>query len=164
MAASVLAFVLVFAPTSASAASTGSTTATFQVTATVTNMCTVTTQTLAFGNYNFTTASPANAANANILLTCTSGDSYTVALNAGSYTGATVNTRQMANGGNALGYQLYKDSGHTTVWGDGTLSSVTVSGTGTGAQQSLPVYGVITTGQIVPAGNYTDTITATITY
>jgi len=70
----------------------------------------------------------------------------------------------MTDGSNTLEYNLYTDAGRTTVWGDGTASSVTAAGTGSGAQQSLTVYGRIPASQSVPAGSYSDTVTATINF
>ncbi len=60
-------------------------------------------------------------------------------------------------------YALYSDSGRTTVWGN-TVGTNTVSGTYAIAQLPLTVYGSIPAGQSIPAGNYTDTVTVTITY
>jgi len=62
-----------------------------------------------------------------------------------------------------LAYKLFSNSGHTTNWGN-TVGTDTVAGTGTGAAQSLTVYGQITAAQFVRPGSYTDTVTATITY
>ena len=70
----------------------------------------------------------------------------------------------MKSGANTLGYQLYLDSGRTTVFGDGTASSSTKSGTGSGSAQSISVYGRVPTLAGVVPGSYTDTVTVTITY
>ena len=70
----------------------------------------------------------------------------------------------MANGTATLGYNLYTTTGDTTVWGDGTGSTASVAGTGTGSNQTLTVYGKIPTGETSLSGTYSDTITATITY
>jgi spore coat protein U-like protein len=71
----------------------------------------------------------------------------------------------MRNGTNTLNYTLYTTSGRTSIWGDGTLSTVTANGTGTGNNQTLTVYGRVPSGQSnLAAGNFSDTVTATITY
>jgi spore coat protein U-like protein len=70
----------------------------------------------------------------------------------------------MTNGANTLNYSMYTTAGRTTVWGDGTLSTVTQAGTGNGTGQALTVFGRVPTGQYVTAGSYTDTVTATVTY
>ena len=80
-------------------------------------------------------------------------------------------TRTMKNGTNNLEYNLYTTNALTTVWGDGTASTGTRGGTGTGLSaardQTLTVFGSLpnsTANQDAPAGAYTDTITATVTY
>lgn len=74
--------------------------------------------------------------------------------------------RQMRQGVETLAYNLYLDAARVSVWGDGTggtsrygpvtpplLSQVTVT-----------IYGRIPARQNVSAGQYTDTITATINF
>jgi spore coat protein U-like protein len=61
-----------------------------------------------------------------------------------------------------LTYSLYQDSGHLTVWGN--TAGTAVSHTGTGTATALTVYGAVDPGQSVPAGNYSDTVVATITF
>jgi spore coat protein U-like protein len=138
-------------------------TTTFQVTATVLSVCTVSATNLAFGNYDASSGTP-NDASSTVTTTCSNSTAYTVALNAGTGSGATVALRRMTNGANTLNYTMFTTAGRTTVWGDGTLSTVTQAATGNGAGQALTVFGRIPTGQYVTAGNYTDTVTATVTY
>lgn len=138
-------------------------TTTFQVTATVLSVCTVSATNLAFGNYDASSGTP-NDASSTVTTTCSNSTAYTVALNAGTGSGATVAMRRMTNGANTLNYSMYTTAGRTTVWGDGTLSTVTQAATGNGSGQALTVFGRIPTGQYVTAGNYTDTVTATVTY
>jgi spore coat protein U-like protein len=66
---------------------------------------------------------------------------------------------------NFVGYQLYRDAAHTNVWG-ATTGTNTAAGIGTGLAQTLNVYGQIANPSVnnAAAGNYQDTITATITY
>jgi len=94
---------------------------------------------------------------------CTSGTAYNVGLDPGQASGATVTTRQMMNGSNTLNYALYADNGRTMNWGN-TIGTDTVAGTGSGATQSLTVYGQIPAGQNPVPGLYTDTITATLNF
>lgn len=139
-------------------------TATFNVTANVPSSCTITATDLAFGSV------PANPganvdAQTTLSVTCTLSTTYTIALDKGLATGGTVAMRQMQNGTNLLNYTLYTTTARTTVWGDGTLSTQTVSGTGNGNAQSVTVYGRVPSGQTnLAAGNFSDTITATVTY
>ena len=70
----------------------------------------------------------------------------------------------MTSGGNTLTYNLYTDPSRTQVWGDGTGGSNVSNGSGSGAAQTINVYGRISSGQTVPTGTYTDTITVTINF
>lgn len=142
-------------------AATSSTT--FTVNANVLAVCTLSATNVNFGNYDAASATPTDTTST-ITALCTNGQTYTVALDAGTSAGATVAARQMTSGANLLSYGLYIDSGYTTLWGDGTLSTVTVAGTGTGVNQALTVYGRIPSGQHEAQGSYADDITATITY
>jgi spore coat protein U-like protein len=156
----VCAAAMLAAPTAGIAATA---TTTFQVTATVLSVCTVSATNLAFGNYDASSGTP-NDASSTVTTTCSNSTAYTVALNAGTGSGATVALRKMTNGANTLNYSMYTTAGRTTVWGDGTLSTVTQAGTGNGSGQALTVFGRIPTSQYVTAGSYTDTVTATVTY
>jgi len=141
----------------------GTTTTTFAVSATVINNCTVSATPLAYGNYDPTSASNTTGTNT-ITVTCTDADAYTIALNGGTTSGGTISQRKMTNGAsNTLNYNIYQDSGHITLWGDGTTGT-TENGTGSGAAQNYTAYGEITHAQTAPAGSYTDTITTTISF
>lgn len=140
---------------------------TFQVTATITTSCTVAGSSLNFGStIDPLAASVPLDATSTLTVTCSNTTPYAVSLNAGANAGGASNftARTMKSGSNTLGYQLYLDSGRTTVWGDGTASSSTKSGTGSGSAQSLTVYGRIPSLAAVVPGTYTDTVTVTITY
>ncbi len=71
----------------------------------------------------------------------------------------------MAGSGSAVvHYQLYTNSGHSTVWGDGTSGTSTSGGTGAGSNQNYTVYGLVS-AQTTPAPNlYSDTVTVTVSY
>ena len=135
----------------------------FSVTATVLAVCNVQATNLAFGSYSATNATPDDASSS-VSVTCSNGQPYAIALDAGAGTGATVAARTMASGANALSYALYTGSARTTIWGDGSLSTSTVAGSGSGALQAYTVYGRVRANQYVAAGRYTDTVTVTITY
>lgn len=135
---------------------------TFSVTATVENSCVVTANDLAFGTVNVLSGTDVDATST-IDVTCTNGATYEVGLDGGGE--ADVANRAMSDGGTgSLNYALYSDSGRSTNWGNTTAVDV-VEGTGSGAVQTLTVYGRIPQGQnTVAAGSYTDTVTATVTY
>lgn len=135
---------------------------TFRVTARVNAVCDVSATDLDFGTYS---AQSATALHATTLLraTCTPQTTYNVGLNEGTSPGATVNQRRMVAGANVLNYQLYSDATRSTIWGN-TIGTNTVTGVGTGLAQDHTVYGSVPAAQVVPAGNYGDTITVRIYY
>lgn len=147
----------------ASAGRAATATTAFPVTATVVKACQVNASPLAFGNYDPTSAAALNGTTTLTVL-CTVGSSFTVGLNAGTATGATVATRKMSNGGNTLSYALYQDAGRGDNWGNtpgtDTPDAITAATTPT----NMTVYGQVPAGQNVPAGDYSDTITVTVTY
>jgi spore coat protein U-like protein len=142
----------------------GTDTITFNVTITVTSTCDIhtgPTTNMAFGNVASTaTAVPATST---LTVNCTSLTPYTVALDNGLHGGAGP-VRAMQGSSGTVGYQLYQDSAHSQVWGSTTgVSGNVYAGTGSGAAQGLTVYGLVASANS-PAGNYTDTITATVAY
>jgi spore coat protein U-like protein len=134
------------------------------VSATVSANCTISTSSVAFGTVNTISGSNTDATGS-ISVTCTNGAGWSAAAAAGGGTGATFATRKMTAGANVLNYTLYTDSGRTSVWGDGTVSTSVLSNTGTGVAQSVNVYGRVFSGQTsAPAGSYSDTVAVTVTY
>jgi len=138
-------------------------TTTFNVTGSVVGVCMVSVPALSFGATIPAIISSNIDASMNMTVTCASGIPYSLALSAGGGSGASFAARKLTSGANTMEYSLYTDTGRTTVWGDGTSGSITVNSTGTGAAQTIPVYGRITP-QTVVVGAYTDTITVTMTY
>jgi spore coat protein U-like protein len=136
------------------------------VTASVLASCVVGASALAFPSATSAAISAANVdAVGNVSVKCTSGSGYTVSLDAGSGAGSTLANRKMGAGGNQwLAYSIYTTANHTTVWGDGSAGSGTVSGTGTGLSQSIFAYGRIFGGQIATAANYADIVNVTVRY
>jgi len=150
-----------FATSSPSLAQTASDS--FAVTATVIDACLISAGDHSFGNYSPISASNLDATST-IDVTCTNGTSYDVSLDAGTTAGGAIAARLMTDGSNTLGYNLYTSAARTTVWGDGTGVSTVISGTGSGALQSLTVYGRVPSGQSAPVGGYSDTVTATVSF
>ena len=72
----------------------------------------------------------------------------------------------MKSGSNILNYNLYTTVSYTTVWGNGTASTATVTAhvTGSNSPVNTTVYALIPAQQNVIAGSYTDSITATVTF
>lgn len=158
-----LAVVLALPIAGSSKTIAATTTSTFNVNANVLAVCTVTSTDLNFGDYDASQASH-DTATSTLSVTCSKGQDYTIALSAGAGAGATVADRKMTSGAETLDYDLYTSGSYSTFWGDGTLATAVVPGTGDGNAQSHTVYGQIPTNQHVPSGVYSDTINVTLTY
>lgn len=109
-----------------------------------------------------------HTATGNLVVNCSLNTPYTIALGNGlqpsSATVSDTNRRMISGAGNYVPYGLYRDSGATLLWGS-TTGTDTLAGTGTNAAVNVPVYGkVLTASTNVPAGTYTDTVSAVITY
>lgn len=154
---------------SATAATTA--TGTFQVTASVANSCVVTAaNNIAFGAYDPASSNNTTALDGagSVSVRCTRGSNAAIALNQGlnAATGSlcTSPLRQMADGGtNRLRYDIYSDSGRASAWGCDATNDVDQSFTSL-APVTFTTYGRIPAGQDVPAGNYADTVTVTVTF
>jgi spore coat protein U-like protein len=151
-------------PTPCTSGASNSSAFTLTATATVTNDCAITATTVNFGS-SVGILNSNKTATGTITATCTNTDSYSIALNKGTTSGASLTNRLMAGSGSAVvQYQLYTNSGHSTIWGDGSAGTSTNGGTGTGNSQSYTVYGLVQP-QPTPAPNaYSDTITVMVTY
>jgi spore coat protein U-like protein len=141
----------------------GSASAQFNVTAMVLQNCAVSASDLAFGSYNASSGSPVTASTT-VQVTCTLNLPYTVALDGGMTTHDPLNRAMTDGSSHNLIYGLYTTSGYATIWGDATPGTSTVPGTGSGAAQSLTVYGRIPASQFVAAGSYSDRVTVTVSY
>jgi len=164
-AAAVFATVVCGAP---AFAATVSPAPTFNIQVTIASTCAISTapSTIDFGtpskplNDTSYVSSPISGSTS-FALTCTSGVTpSSLALSWGA--NASASPRKMANGANRISYDLYSDSGYTTVW---TPSSGGPSiSTGSGTPQTYTIYAKITDTVTPPAGTYTDTVTLTVTY
>jgi spore coat protein U-like protein len=136
-------------------------TTTFRVTAKVQAVCSVTATDLGFGTYN---SGGALLQGTTVLhSTCTPNSTYNIGLNEGASPGSTINARKMVSGANVLSYQLYSDAARSKIWGN-TTGTDTVTGVGTGLSQDHTVYGAVPGAQVVPAGDYADTVTVRLYY
>lgn len=137
-------------------------TGTILVSVTVPKACTIAAGALAFGNYTGTKVDAATT----LTVTCTTTTAYQVGADNGvnaQYIG--VWAKYMTGpSGSRLRYHVYTDAARSIEWGS-TAGSNEVAGTGTGAAQTIPVYGTIGAGSYGSlAGTYTDTITFTLYY
>lgn len=152
----------------ASSAVAGTDTANVAVSATVTANCTISSSGVSFGSYDpvDTHSAAALDATGTVTVTCTNGSAGAITLGQGANadTGSTDAdpARRMTDGTNFLAYTLFQDAARTTEWGN--TAATDVSHTGTGTATNITVYGRIPANQNVPAGSYTDTVVATVTF
>ena len=153
-------------------ADAGTATSPMAVTMAVGNTCTISAGPLAYGNYDpivTNKTAPLNG-QATLTVTCTSGAAFTVTLDQGvnpaAGSTATAPLRQVSDGAtptpHVAAYGLFRDAAHTLVWGN--TAAVGLTGTGTGAAQSLTVFGSVNGGQNVPQASYSDSVLSTITF
>jgi spore coat protein U-like protein len=156
--------VATFSAADAAVYSNGTGTATFNVTLTLQANCSISANPLNFGSNGV--LSTAINQQTTVAVTCTNTTPYNVGLDAGTVVGSTVASRLLAgtatgNTGTTVGFELYQDAGHTTIWGN-TQGVNTVAGTGTGSSQSINVYGQVPTQATPKPDTYQTTITATV--
>ena len=139
------------------------------VSLTVEEECTIGTTPLALGTTGIVDTNVETSAT--ITVQCTAKSPYAIGLDAGANAGDTdVTHRKLANTDGVetatLNYQLYSDSGFSHVWGHTQGTDTVNNGVGgaTGADEHFTVYARVPTHQNVPAGDYADTVTATIWY
>ncbi|GLQ89821.1 Csu type fimbrial protein [Dyella flagellata] len=151
-------------PIAAAVYSNGTSTSTFTVTLTLQANCSIAANPLNFGSTGVLTS--AINQQTTVSVTCSDTTPYNVGLDAGTVSGSTVASRLIAgtatgNTGSTIGFQLYQDAGHTTIWGN-TQGTNTVGGTGTGAAQSITVYGQVQAQTSPKPDTYQTTVTATV--
>lgn len=163
--ATLLASAVAAASLSASAQA-ATATSTFQVRITITESCTF--NSTGGSDVDFGTHARSDtpvSATGTLVVNCSKGTPYNIGLNAGANSSApavSATNRRMINGSNYVAYGLFQDSSHATLWGD-VVGTSTKGGTGTAVDQPVSVYAQAPTTN-APAGSYTDTVTATITY
>lgn len=154
----------------------GTTTASAKATATLGSNCSISATGINFGSItqNGSTQGLWAPSQGNISVLCTNKTTYKIALNMG--VNKTGDSRYLVgnNSGQAVLYTICQSASFSGTLGNGGSCALTwrtsssgvdieKSGTGTGAVQSYPMYGIVNTGYYTP-DTYSDTITATLTY
>ena len=146
----------------------GSSTGTLTVTASVSQKCILSSPTLAFGSYDpVVTNNSANLdATTTITVTCTKGATgITLGFgnSANAPTGCTAPQRCLVGAAHAnyLNYQLYSDSGRSSVWTTAISESITG---GITTPTNLTIYGRVPPAQDVNVDTYSDSVVATVNY
>jgi spore coat protein U-like protein len=165
-----VAFVAAILATTAMAASTE--TGVLTVNATVAGACAVGDAAMAFavspavntnGSGSQTSSAVPSSTTVNVI--CTSGQSGTLSAGQGAHydtTGAARRLSDLATTPTYVAYELYTDTGYSTVFD--TTNTISVTGTGTSAPVSI--YGRIAAvdAAAAPKGSYSDAVTLTISY
>lgn len=133
-------------------ASTKAADTTFQVKIEVVSTCAISATDIDFGKVNSGMAATDKTGTLNV--TCTSQTPYKVGL---SGSGKMTNT---ADATSSIDYKLFQKSSDTAWDNKDNLYSAT----GSGDVQSIPVVAKLFGSTNVRAGNYADTVTATVTY
>jgi len=124
--------------------------------------CTVSSTSVAFGTYNPSSGVTNDTAGTiTVQADSTSCGSYTIAL---GRSGTSYNPRVFTTGVTTnFAYNLYTTSAYTTIWGDGTAGSASVTGAALGANgvRVHTIYGRIPASQSVVPGNYSAQIIVT---
>lgn len=129
--------------------------------------CSVATTAVTFGTYVPTTQKTSNG---NVAVTCSAlvifTASYVISMAKGNST--TYTPRFMNLSGVHLNYNLYTTAAFTSIWGDATGGTVTVSDSytsiGLSTTRNYTIFGRIPASQFVNTGTYTDTVLVTVTY
>ncbi len=143
----------------------GSINQSINVTAKVDPSCELTVTDLAFPDY-FDGAALPDDGQTSIEVKCVNALGYNVGLDDGKHaSGGGSFRRQMeiSTLGSFLHYGLFMNSARSTFWGN-TIGVDTKSGTGNGSFQPYNIYGRIPIGQPVPAGDYKDVVTVTVSW
>jgi len=150
---------------STSTLSAGSNTANLNVSSSVVANCTISTTPVAFGTYDpvGTNATANDDDIGSVIVACTKGTSATIGLGLGANASGSVRRMKDATT-DYLTYELYQETGRTTVWGTTGTALLSTGAAPSKVARAFTVYGRIPSGQDVPAGAYTDTVVATVTF
>lgn len=149
-------------------ANAGTDTTTFQVSLEITEACDIHTTAAAPVNFGIK-ARQTGAVNVtqsgSVTVNCSPNTKYSIGLDGGGNASSTPvpGDRKMkgTNKGALVPYDLFQDAANSVFWGNDSSSWLT--GTGTGANQTYPVYGLVTNLNFV-GDKYVDVVTATVTY
>lgn len=151
----------------------------FAVTATLTNGCILgsgATDAATFGTINFGNLSSlfsnvdviSTPNSGTIVLKCTPNTQVTVSLDNGLNSAGGVGAgryMKRVGGTETLKYQLYQNSGLSTIWGNGTNGGSFMTFTADGTVQQWTIYARLFSMVALPtAGQYSDTVTVSVIY
>jgi spore coat protein U-like protein len=165
--AALIAVVSVGVVMAAGPAAAGSAAADLAVSGTVANNCLIATTGLNFSAYDPIVTNKTLAldvAAGKVTITCTQGTVATIGLGIGLNAPGTATTRAMIAGGNKLSYEIYQETGRTTVWTNTGAGLITTLAAPDALARDYITYGRVPAGQAVPSGEYMDTVVATVNF
>jgi spore coat protein U-like protein len=135
------------------------------VNAIVVKNCTITTAPVAFGNYDSVAANATAPLDGlgTVTVACTKGAPAKVGLGAGANAQGAAR-RMVAGATEYLSYELYKDAGHATIWGDTASTGLDVPAAPNRNPRNFSIYGRVAAAQDATVGNYADTVVATVNF
>jgi spore coat protein U-like protein len=129
--------------------------------------CTVETTGISYGTYDVFSTTSTNSTGT-ITVTCDESPPPSVTLSIGpSPNSGGFNPRKLRHESQSdlLNYNLFTDASMTVIWGDGTQGTSTLKQNVTkGKPWIATVYGRIPAGQDISAGQYSETVSVTITW
>jgi spore coat protein U-like protein len=148
-----------------SAAYANSTNSNFNSTASIASNCVVSSTDINFGSIS-PQASGQATATATVQAKCTNTTAYTINIGPGASGSFSQRTLTGTKSGNtdSLNYQIYEESTHVNILGDGSSNTVPLAGVGSGAFQNFTVYGLLYLNQYITPDVYRDALSVTINY
>ena len=164
-AATLLAALCVFTAFNFSA-NASSASANLTVSVDVDTACAINTSAVSFPVYepigaNY--ANPDDSTAGSVVIVCTAGVVANIGLGAGSNVSGLQSRMLNSSSSTYLPYALFQDSTHTTPWGNGPGTWMTVPAAPDSSARTYVVYGRIPSGQS-GAGHYADTVVATVNF
>jgi len=117
---------------------------------------------ISFGIYDVFASAPNNSGVGSITVSCTGNLQHAVITLSAGHSNS-FGSRVMSSGSRSLNYNLYINSSRSTVWGDGTGSSHTVT-INAAKSTTVSVFGQIPARQDASVGTYTDNILQTVEF
>lgn len=119
---------------------------------------------VAFGPYNVVSGAAVDMTGT-IVVNCSNSGGFTIDIASGGSGSIAQRSMARTGGGSPMLYNLFLDASHMTIWGNGQNGTQHYSGNGTGANQTIYVYGEIKSGQkTLSAGNYNDSMLVSVTF
>lgn len=127
--------------------------------------CRLTVPSLVFGTYDPLLANASLPADVSAVVTvvCTRNTGASLSFGTGLHGVSHGNRSMSGRGADGLHYDIYRDSAHSQIWGDGS-DAIHLTSKGTSQPQHLTVFGRIPPQQEVEPGVYSDVLTAAVDF